>query len=346
MKISDDVKLDFSDVLIRPKRSTLTSRKDVILERKFNFLHGGYWSGIPIVASNMDTIGTTPMARVLSSQNMLTCLHKFMGVDECDSFYKENEAHASNCAFTIGMRGEETDDLQYILSLNPNIKFICIDVANGYSQNFLRYVEKIRKSHSDKIIIAGNVVTPEMTEALLLAGADIIKIGIGSGSCCTTRKIAGVGYPQLSAIMECADAAHGLNGHIMSDGGCVCPGDVSKAFAANSDFVMLGGMLAGHTECGGDVDYDEMDGKHTMTFYGMSSTTAMEKHYGCVESHRASEGKTVCVNYRGDVKNTLQEILGGIRSTCTYVGARKIKDLSKCTTFIRVNRQLNTIFGE
>lgn len=346
MKIVDDIKLDFCDVLIKPKRSTLSSRKEVQLNRSFNFLYGNSWSGVPVVGSNMDTIGTFAMARVLSLNNMLTCLHKFVDIDECISFYEEDEGHENNVAFTIGMRDGDFEKAREIFSIKPNIKFICVDVANGYSQDFLKYIEKVRQTWNNKTIIAGNVVTPEMTEALLLAGADIIKVGIGNGSCCTTRKIAGVGYPQLSAIMECADAAHGLNGHILADGGCTCPGDISKAFGGCADFVMLGGMLAGHDECGGDLDYDEMEGKHTMTFYGMSSETAMQKHYGEVASHRASEGKTVCVPYRGKAQDTLQEILGGLRSACTYVGARSIKHLPKCTTFIRVNRQLNTVFGE
>jgi len=346
MKIVDDVKLDFCDVLIKPKRSTLSSRKEVELKRSFNFLHGNTWSGIPIVASNMDTIGTFDMARVLSSNNMMTCLHKFVHMEECISFYDEDEGHENNVAFTIGMRDGDFEKAEEIFSIRPNIKFICVDVANGYSQNFLKYIERVRQTWTNKTIIAGNVVTPEMTEALLLAGADIIKVGIGNGSCCTTRKITGVGYPQLSAIMECADAAHGLNGHILADGGCICPGDIAKAFGACTDFVMLGGMLAGHDECGGEIDYDEMQGEHTMTFYGMSSETAMQKHYGEVASHRASEGKTVCVSYRGKAEDTLLEILGGLRSACTYVGARNIKHLPKCTTFIRVNRQLNTVFGD
>lgn len=346
MNIIDDVKLDFCDVLIKPKRSTLSSRKQVALIRNFNFLHGQTWSGIPIIASNMDTIGTFRMAKTLSSNNMLTCLHKFVDMKDTIDFYLEQKKHEENVAFTIGMRDGDFDKADEIFSLNPNIKFLCVDVANGYSQDFLKYIEKVRQKWNNKTIIAGNVVTPEMTEALLLAGADIIKVGIGNGSCCTTRKIAGVGYPQLSAIMECADAAHGLNGHILADGGCTCPGDVAKAFGANSDFVMLGGMLAGHDECDGEIYYDEWEGNHTMTFYGMSSETAMEKHYGEVASHRASEGKTVCVDYKGSVEKTIQEILGGLRSACTYVGARTIKQLPKCTTFVRVSRQLNEIFGD
>jgi GMP reductase len=177
-----------------------------------------------------------------------------------------------------------------------------------------------------------------------LAGADIVKVGIGPGSVCTTRVKTGVGYPQLSAIIECADAAHGLGGHIISDGGCVTPGDVAKAFGAGADFVMLGGMLAGHNESGGEMI--EIAGEKYKKFYGMSSETAMNKHVGGVAEYRASEGKTVQVPFKGDVIDTLKDILGGIRSTCTYVGASKLKELTKRTTFIRVLEQENVIFNK
>jgi|TARA_R110002096_G_scaffold144361_1_gene301171 GMP reductase len=346
MKILDDVKLDYSDVLIRPKRSILTSRKQVNLERTFRFRNHQEWIGIPIVAANMDTIGTLAMAREFSKHNMLTCLSKHIDNWKTDEQWKD-----SNIVPTFGM--SELDE-QSLLSDSGSLvtgefmgckDFICIDVANGYSQRFIDYIKMIRDKWPNKIIIAGNVVTAEMTEALYLAGADIVKVGIGPGSVCTTRKVAGVGYPQLSAVIECADAAHGLGGYIMADGGCTNPGDVSKAFGAGADFVMLGGMLAGHDECEGDIVTDEQGQSHKV-FYGMSSTTAMEKYSGGVATYKASEGKTVKVPYRGPVCDTIQQILGGVRSACTYTGARVIKQLPKCTTFVRVNRQLNTVFGD
>ena len=345
MRILEDVKLDYSDVLICPKRSTLGSRKEVILERTFQFPCGRLWTGIPIAAANMDTIGTLAMARELSNHNMLTCLSKHIDNWETDEDWKD-----PNSIATFGM--SQSDEEALLTSTGAlvtsefigNKDFICIDVANGYSQRFVDYIKMIRDKWPEKIIIAGNVVTAEMTEALYLAGADIVKVGIGPGSVCTTRKVAGVGYPQLSAVMECADAAHGLNAFIMADGGCTSPGDVAKAFGAGADFVMLGGMLAGHDECEGDII--EENGIPYKRFYGMSSTTAMEKHSGGVATYRASEGKTVTVPYRGAVKDTIQQILGGVRSTCTYTGARTLKQLPKCTTFVRVNRQLNTVFGD
>ena len=226
----------------------------------------------------------------------------------------------------------------------PSLQFICIDVANGYSEHFVSFVKKTRNAFPDKIILAGNVVTGEMVEELLLAGADIIKVGIGPGSVCTTRVKTGVGYPQLSAIIECADAAHGLKGHIISDGGCKVPGDVAKAFGGGADFVMLGGMLAGHDESGGELV--EKNGHQYKTFYGMSSETAMNKYAGGVAEYRASEGKTVTIKYRGAVNNTMQDLLGGVRSTCTYVGAQSLKELTKRTTFIRVEEQHNQWFEE
>jgi len=340
MRIEDEVKLDYSDVLIRPKRSYLTSRVEVDLKREFKFMHGGSWTGVPIVAANMDTTGTVQMANALAEQGMLTCLHKHLTKEELLQLETDS---LESVSFTCGMDARSRNLLLGQISHMPSVKFVTLDVANGYMQGFAKFVYEMREFLPDKIIIAGNVVTAEMTEALLIAGADIVKVGIGPGSVCTTRKVAGVGYPQLSAVIECSDAAHGLGGHIMADGGCVCSGDVAKAFGGGADFVMLGGMLAGHDESAGDF-FETEEGKFK-SFYGMSSETAMDKYHGGVATHRASEGKTVSVPYRGTVADTLREITGGVRSACTYVGARRLKDLPKCCTFVRVNRQLNTVFG-
>ena len=330
MRIIDDTKLDFSDVLIAPKRSQLTSRKEAQLTRKFTFKHSKHsWEGIPIVASNMDHTGTIAMCHVLMEYPMLTALCKFVQSTEW--------GWNKNIIRTIGLE-ENLDNLTYD---SPTAPWICLDIANGYTERFCDFVDLMRRHEAikDKIIIAGNVCTPEATEQIVLAGADIVKIGIGPGSVCTTRKMTGVGYPQLSAVIECGDAAHGLGGHVMSDGGCTVPGDIAKAFGAGADFVMLGGMLAGHKECEGEVEND------TMTFYGMSSEEAQLKYYGEKESYKASEGKKVQVPYRGNVADTMEEILGGLRSSCTYAGARTIKALPKCCTFVKVNRQLNEVFS-
>ncbi len=338
MRIIEDTKLDFSDVLISPKRSQLTSRKEAILTRKFKFKHSKHtWEGIPIIASNMDHTGTLDMYGVLSEYKMLTALCKF---NDWLSDY-----HLQYLIQTIGL-DQNLDTLDY-----DETKWICLDVANGYTERFNDYVSLMRSHEAtkNKIIIAGNVCTPEATEQILLAGADIVKIGIGPGSVCTTRKMTGVGYPQLSATIECADAAHGLGGHIITDGGCTVVGDIAKAFGAGADFVMLGGMLAGHKECTGEILGNHRGGTmfaQKMEFYGMSSEEAQLKYYGGKKSHRASEGKKVQVPYRGTVKDTIQDILGGLRSACTYAGARTIKSLPKCTTFVKVNRQLNTVYGE
>ena len=318
MRIIDDIKLDFNDILIAPKRSQLTSRKEAILTRKFTFKHSKYtWTGIPIIASNMDHTGTIAMAHVLMEYPILTALCKFVESTEW--------GWNKNIIRTIGL-DQNLDDLPYDDSI-----WICLDVANGYTERFNDYVSLMRahEATKNKIIIAGNVCTPEATEQILLAGADIVKIGIGPGSVCTTRKMTGVGYPQLSATIECADAAHGLGGHIITDGGCTVPGDIAKSFGAGADFVMLGGMLAGHDECEG------------RDFYGMSSEDAQLKYYGEKKKHRASEGKKITPPQRGPVKNTIEEILGGLRSACTYAGARTLKSLPKCTTFVKVNRQMN-----
>ncbi len=346
MRIEYDLKLGFKDVMIRPKRSTLKSRSQVNLDREFKFLHSPFtWEGVPIMAANMDTVGTFQMAKVLASKKLFTAIHKHYSINEWNEFFINSPKGIENfIAISTGTGKKDSEKLAETFSFNPQLKFICIDVANGYSEHFANFVKKTREQYPDKVIIAGNVVTGEMVEELLLSGADIVKVGIGPGSVCTTRVKTGVGYPQLSAIIECADAAHGLGGQIISDGGCTTPGDVAKAFGAGADFVMLGGMLAGHDESGGEII--ERNGKPYRKFYGMSSSTAMEKHVGGVAEYRASEGKTVEVPYRGNVESTLQDILGGLRSTCTYVGAQRLKELTKRTTFIRVAEQENRIYTE
>ena len=345
MRIEYEVKLGFKDVMIRPKRSTLKSRSQVSLERSFTFINSRKkWSGIPIFAANMDTVGTFEMAKELSKEKIITAIHKHYTLEEWDVFLAtQPDSIYEYLALSTGIGKSDEEKIKQIVEKHPKIEFFCIDVANGYSEHFVTFVKNIRQNFPKKTIIAGNVVTGEMVEELILAGADIIKVGIGPGSVCTTRIKTGVGYPQLSAIIECADAAHGLGGHIISDGGCRIPGDVAKAFGGGADFVMLGGMFAGHDESGGEIV--EENGKKFRLFYGMSSQTAMEKHSGGVAEYRASEGKTVKVPYKGPVSETIKDILGGVRSTCTYVGASQLRELSKRTTFIRVQEQHNEVFG-
>ena len=343
VKIEEDIKLDFSDVLIKPKRSTISSRSQVELSRTFKTLHSKIeWTGVPIMVANMDSTGTFEMTLECQKHKIITCLHKHYEVEDWLDFINKNKIDYNYLTVSTGISDKDFLKTQNILELIPQIKMICIDVANGYSEKFVETVKKFRTHFLDKIIIAGNVVTSEMTEQLILAGADIVKVGIGPGSVCTTRKQTGVGYPQLSAVMECADAAHGLGGLIISDGGCTVPGDFSKAFGGGADFVMSGGFFSGHTESGGELVEEE--GKQYKLFYGMSSDTAMKKYAGGVANYRSSEGKTVKIPFKGPVENTIMDLLGGIRSTLTYVGAKYLKELSKRTTFIRVNNQLNNIF--
>ncbi len=345
MRVEADIKLGFKDVLFRPKRSTLKSRSQVSLERTFRFVHTDQeWTGVPVIAANMDTVGTFSMALALAEHKMLTAVHKHYTVEEWKAFLDDApEGIEDRIMVSSGTSDSDFEKMAKILSLNDKLRFICIDVANGYSEHFVEFVSRVRQRHPNKVIVAGNVVTGEMVEELILKGADIVKVGIGPGSVCTTRVKTGVGYPQLSAVIECADAAHGVGGQVISDGGCTCAGDVSKAFGAGADFVMIGGMFAGHDESGGELV--EEDGKQFRLFYGMSSTTAMDQHSGGVANYRASEGKTVKVPYRGPILETIQDILGGVRSTCTYVGAAQLKELSKRTTFIRVQEQENRIFN-
>ena len=361
MRIENEVKLDYKDVLIRPKRSTLKSRKDVSLRRTYQFRNSQQeWSGIPIMAANMDGVGTFKMTEALSSYELFTCLNKHYNPEE----WHENHdlVNLNYTALSVGSDWQTFLETSRRIILKHDLKWLCIDIANGYSEHFTDFIKRVRELHPKINIIAGNVVTADMTQELLLAGADVVKVGIGPGSVCTTRIQTGVGYPQLSAVIECADAAHGLGGHIIADGGCTCPGDVAKAFATGADFVMLGGMLAGHDEGSGSVtskvfktrerivNYDDSIGgavfetKKYVTFYGMSSDTAMKKHTGGVADYRSSEGRTVEVPYKGPVETTVKDLLGGLRSTCTYVGAPSLKQLSKCTTFIRCTQQFNSIF--
>lgn len=349
MHIEESIKLDFKDVLIRPKRSTLVSRIKVDISREFVFLNSKKkYKGIPIIAANMDSTGTMEMANLLMQHGLSTALHKHYSEDELVTFFDtllKNKQPASSAFYSMGISKSDYDKFTAVMArAGDAIEYVCIDVANGYTEGFINFVKLVREAFPHIIIMAGNVVTGDITEELILAGADIVKVGIGPGSVCTTRKMTGVGYPQLSAIIECADAAHGLGGQICADGGCSVPGDLAKAFGGGADFIMLGGLLAGHDECSGEVV--ERDGKKFKRFYGMSSRAAMEKYAGGVALYRASEGKEVLVEYRGPVANTLQDLLGGVRSACTYVGAHKLKELTKRTTFIRVTQQLNEVFGK
>jgi len=344
MRIETELKYDFDDVLIRPKRSTLTSRREVDLHRSYKFKHGGTYFGIPIMAANMDGVGTVEVSRELSEIGLFTCFKKSLDKKTLVTELTTEREH--NVAVTIGKKDLDLNKLIFLkealLTKGYTLKFLCVDVANGYSQSFVDFIKKVREFLPNTNIIAGNVVTGEMVEELLLAGADIIKVGIGSGSVCTTRIKTGVGYPQFSCIAECADAAHGLDGHIVADGGCTSPGDVAKAFGAGADFVMLGSMLAGCKEGGGEII--EKDGASYVEFYGMSSKVANEKHSGGLKNYRTSEGRRVALPYRGLIKDVVQDILGGIRSTCTYVGASKLKNLSKCATFIRCTNTHSKIY--
>ena len=345
MRIEEGFKLDFKDVLIRPNRSTLVSRKDVDISREYKFRWSGRtFRGVPVIAANMDGVGTMAMAKafIKDGHGLTVALHKHYPLEDLLDFYNKKTATAA--WYSIGMTEADEKKLDSFMKKKPGVvDKLCVDVANGYSEAFVDFVKRVRERHPGLTIMAGNVVTGEMVEQLILAGVDVVKVGIGPGSVCTTRKMTGVGYPQLSAVIECADAAHGLGGLICADGGCTVPGDIAKAFGGGADFVMLGGMLAGHDQA--EEKIVEKDGKKYVTFYGMSSNTAMKRHKGGVAEYRASEGKTVRIPYRGDVEESLQDILGGLRSACTYVGAKKLKELSKRTTFIRVSQQLNTVFG-
>jgi len=344
MRIKEDLKLNFDDVLMEPKRSTLSSRRDVDMTRKFKFRNSGkIMEFTPIFASNMDGVGTFSMAKVLQEHKMMTVITKSTTLDQ----WKEAVGSGlrlqsvSVCTGTNKIWDPEAEDyarMKQVLDSFPDVKMITVDVANAYHQNFVDFIKMVRDEFPDKVIVAGNVVTPEMVEELIINGADMVKIGIGPGSVCTTRTMTGIGVPQFSAIVECADAANGVDGHIMADGGCVWPGDIAKAFGGGAHAVMIGGMLAGHDESEQPVT----DGN--IEFYGMSSDRAREKHGKRKDGYRGNEGRWISLPYRGAVNNTVEDILGGVRSAATYIGARRLKDMPKCATFVRVNNNINRVY--
>lgn len=349
MRIEEDIKLDYSDVLLKPKRSTLTSRKDVNLTRTFKFYHSKkIWKGIPIMTANMASSGTFEIAKFLSKKQIITTFHKYYTIEDYKEFFKKFD-DPDYVAYTLGIREEDIEKLNKMKQNNllKNFSFLCIDVPNGYLERFLENIKKIRKICPDHIIIAGNIVSNEMAEEIILNGADIVKVGIGPGSACTTRKMTGVGYPQLSAVIECADAAHGISneqgcGLIIADGGLNSPGDNGKAFCGGADFIMSGSQFSGYEQSGGSTV--EKEGKMYKEYFGSSSNKAMKEFYGKKDSHRASEGRYTLIPHKGDLEDGIQDIFGSLRSTATYIGAKKIKEFSKRATFIKTNRQINTYF--
>ena len=344
MRLDNEVKLDYKDVLLKPKRSTLSSRRDVEMIRSFTFRNSKEtYECCPIVASNMDGVGTFSMAKVIQEYKMMTTITKTTTINQWREAVGNGIKlkYVSVCTGTGKLWDKDAEDyntMKQVLKSFPDVKFITIDVANGYHTNFSSFIARVREEYPDKTIIAGNVVTAEMTEELIIQGADVVKVGIGPGSVCTTRTMAGVGVPQFSAVMECADAANGVGGHIMADGGCNVPGDIAKAFGGGAHFVMLGGMLAGHNES----EVQSKDGKRE--FYGMSSDRAREVHGKRKDGYRGNEGRAVILPDRGPVKETIEDILGGVRSSCTYIGARRLKDIPKCASFVRCVQPLNTVF--
>jgi GMP reductase len=345
MKIEQDIKLDFSDVLIRPKRTKLSSRSQVNLEREIYFpISKQTWKGVPIIAANMDTTGTFEVYNCLYKHKMITALNKFYTLEDyqnCNDQYCNLDPNYF--MVSTGISDKDFEKLKQILD-KIECNWICIDVANGYMEKLVEFCKKVRETYPNKILVAGNVVSREVTEELILNGrVDVVKVGIGPGSACLTRTQTGVGMPQLSAIMECADAAHGVNGFIVGDGGITCPGDLAKGFGGGADFIMIGGQFAGHDENPGEII--EENGQKYKLFYGMSSEKAMEKHYGKMDNYRSSEGRCIKLKYKGTLHDTVLSFLGGLRSTCTYINALNIKNISKCTTFLRVNNQLNKIFA-
>lgn len=361
MKIEQDIKLDFDDVLLRPQHSKIRSRKDVEVERSFQFYHSHKtWTGVPIMCANM-SFASFNLAKALAKHKMITCLHKFHSKDQILDFFVENPGLEPYVWVTIGWDDKYLELVNNLLNENQYINF-CIDVANGHIQPFIDYCKQVRVlAGFNPIIMAGNVANPTTCERLIdEGGVDIVKIGIGPGSACSTRSTTGVGLPQLSNVIECS-SVHGLErepkrlGLICADGGMKTPGDVAKAFCGGADFCMLGGFWAGCDECDGDWNYHHKTEYHyghpmgdtsqrptnrkmAFTYYGMSSFKAQQTHYGEIKDYRTSEGEVIMVEYKGLAETLVNQMLGGIRSTGTYIGAKRLKDFNKCANFIRVNR--------
>jgi len=384
--IVEEVQLDYCDVMIKPKRSTLNSRSEPDIYRQYRFKYPNSFLyeqntiyGNGLMVANMATTGTFAMAEVMAKNLMFTCLHKHYSFEELKEFlekhknvivderYDGNDLMFLDYVFvSTGIKDGDYEKICKILDLGL-CKNLCIDIANGYIPKLLDFVKKIRKQYPRLVIMVGNVVTGDMVQDLILNGADIVKIGIGPGANCTTRKQTGVGRSQLSAIIECAEAAHAVDGMICADGGITCVGDINKAYGAGADFVMVGSMVAGSNEADGDVitkcyrtneysiseetnEFGDVISQHdkpqyTMPqyklAYGMSSKYAQDKHWNGMAKYRASEGIVTLKPYSGPVQNTIDEYLGGLRSCMTYISARRLKDIPKCTTFYRVNRILN-----
>ena len=342
MHLDTEIKLNYDDVLLKPKRSTLSSRRYVDMTRTFTFRNSKEsYTCCPIVASNMDGVGTFSMAKVLQDYKMMTVITKSTTPEQWKQAVGDGIKLKYLSVCTGAKRNtKDNDTMHNVLKNYPDVKFITIDVANGYHEHFVDFVKQTRDEYPDKTIIAGNVVTAEMTEQLILSGADIVKVGIGPGSVCTTRIMTGVGVPQFSAVVECADAANGVGGHIMADGGCVEPGDVAKALGGGAHFVMLGGMLAGHNES----ELPVVDGERE--FYGSSSDRAREVHGKSKAGYRGNEGRAITIPDRGPVKETVEDMLGGVRSACTYIGARRLKDMPKCATFVTTYNVINKVYDQ
>jgi len=329
-----NVKLDFDDVLIVPQFSDITSRQQVKVETSIQGKWGARISGVPIIAANMDGVGTFSMHHALKKFNAFTAITKHHTL--ADWVHQHDVSHAF---ITIGLNDNEMEmafDIVKVWKDRTDVftPKIVIDVANGYMNSFYDFISKVRNHIPDAFIMAGTVVTPEAVERCIMSGADLARVGIGTGAVCTTRRVTGVGYPQFSALQECVPAAESVGGGVQSDGGCVFPGDFSKALAAGAKMVMAGSVFAGHDESEQEI----RDGK--VTFYGMSSHAAQQRH-NQVKNYRASEGRVVQLPYKGLVEHTMSDILGGIRSTCAYVGALNISELPNKAKFIQVNNQLN-----
>lgn len=343
-RILTETELDYSDVLILPARSTITSRKEIILEREIVFKHSRQvWRGVPLVCANMDNLGSFTMADTLSEYHILTCLTKHYPLKELVTYFNLPTTNLDYVSYSLGISDSDLEKFNLFRQEAP-VRIVTIDTPNGYMERFVGFCNELRSNNPDVTIIAGNVCTGEMVEELALNGVDCVKAGIGGGAQCTTRMKSAIGRSMVSMILECADKAHHHEIQLMSDGGITCPGDACISFAVGADFSMVGSQWASTKETGADII--EENGKQFMVFYGMSSSMAQKAHEEGLKSYRASEGRVSKLPYKGSIHPIIRDYLGGLRSCCSYVGSNSLKSLPRKATLVKVNNRLNTSLAQ
>lgn len=345
--------LTFDDVLLIPAESHVLPN-EVDLSTK---LADNIKLNIPLISAGMDTVTEGAMAIAMALKGGLGVVHKNMSIQAQASevanvksvIVPSNASKAAVddqnrllCAAAVGVTSDTFKRAEALLEAGADA--IVIDTAHGHSAGVLHKIKEIRDHFPNQTLIAGNVATGDATRALFDAGVDVVKVGIGPGSICTTRIVAGVGVPQITAIYDAATAAREYHKPIIADGGIKYSGDVVKALAAGGNVVMLGSMLSGTTEAPGDIFED--NGKKYKSYRGMGSVGAMAQAHGSSDRYfqggvneankLVPEGIEARVEYKGDVSDVIFQIDGGLRSGMGYCGAANIPELIEKTQFVQI----------